>query len=181
MYQGNTASLQYLSGERVRFGGCAVFHPENDNLLYILGGNSMNGVTSSTFVMNLENSTFLDLEPMPVISRRHECIGFKLSNGNPVLIIIGGVTANEFLNSVYLYHINSNSFTSLADFPTKIARQSLALKSNFIYVFGGRNGSASEGSDLKAVYRLDTKEMEPWEKLNDMQTARRSVGVVPYN
>lgn len=68
------------------------------------------------------------------------------------IYIIGGYgntvngSAKEFLNTVDIYNISTNQWTSGAEMPTAIERMGSALMGDSIYIFGGRNknGSVSE-------------------------------------
>ena len=73
-----------MTATHERYSGCAAFHPNDDNIVYMFGGLDYKGTKlKSAFKYQIDTETHYDLKDMNYELAYHACMGF-VKDGRPV-------------------------------------------------------------------------------------------------
>ena len=100
IYQGGEKTIKTINAASKywRYRGCAVLHPQDDNILYVFGGKKFDTSTTveSAFKVDLENDQYEDIREMGDTIFEHTCQSFiDPQTSKPVrfCIIVGSTLA----------------------------------------------------------------------------------------
>ncbi|MCL7388697.1 MAG: hypothetical protein LZ173_02005 [Thaumarchaeota archaeon] len=147
-----------------RYGGAMFIY---SNTLYIVGGMTRTGVTSTVEKIDLSTLTRSYGASMPE-PRAH--FGFGLIGSK--LYVLGGIDRGGMpRNTIYVYDIPNNSWSTLsATLPKNIAYCASAVLGSIIYIIGGID---VQGNILKDAYAFVTSSNSVSTKAS-MNTARQN-------
>ena len=86
LHQGGRSSIK--QAEKLRARGCATFHPNNDDIVFIFGGSEPAGdklaMVDNVFKYQISDSSHHELKRLDDTRNNHACMGFITRDGKPV-------------------------------------------------------------------------------------------------
>lgn len=137
--------------------------------LVCIGGENENGISPKVILLNWnDEKQEVDFNFMPDLP----C---GITNASAIffdnkILVIGGETKSETLNSVYQFDVNSGGATwqKLMDLPLALSHSVAVIQSNNLFLFGGRAKTESGISKLSnKAFRFDPKKNE-WKTLKNI-------------
>merc|ERR1711860_357131 len=88
----------------------------NSTRIIVTGGWNGDGILSSTWMLDLTDSSWERLQDMPGPRRGHGCT----TTPSGELIIAGGYDGSDYISSVYSYNLMSNTWKQSSDLPREM-------------------------------------------------------------
>jgi DNA-binding CsgD family transcriptional regulator/N-acetylneuraminic acid mutarotase len=138
-----------------------------NRLLYVLGGETSDGVIGSTLVYNPQQDSWSTVADKPTPSANLAAVAL----GGRIYAVAGGSSQGRPLAALEIYDPQSDSWEEAASPPVALAAHVAAPWGDRLYTFGGWNGTSYTGDSF--VY---DPQSDRWERLSPMPTARGFAG-----
>ncbi len=143
-----------------------------DNHFFVIGGESVKGVSSTILQYETDNNTWRALadKPTPVSEVKAAVIGEKI-------YVPGGQLANgSATDKLEVFNPRLNRWETKASLPEKLSGYALVPFEGQLYLFGGHDGTHYSSQ----VYRYDPQS-DQWQKEVPMKLARAYMGATEVN
>ncbi|GAB4578513.1 MAG: kelch repeat-containing protein [Anaerolineales bacterium] len=140
-----------------------------ENKIIVIGGETSDGIVSTTESYNVENNLWSALsdKPTAVTEVQAVVLGGKI-------YVPGGRTANEQITDILeIFDPTENAWTTGSSLPIQLSAYGLATFEGKLYLFGGWNGE--NFSDLVFSYDPDK---DAWQEVAQLPSPRGFVSVV---
>lgn len=183
IYQNGQARIINTPSSLYRYLHCTAFHPLNDDIVFLFGGQSGGNYYNTVFQFNLNDLTFASKKSLPVATlNKHSCASYLTDNGDAKIMITGGTSNNglSFSVKVWNYDIATNTYQTRDDLPYHLRGHFMVPFQGYMYVFNGYKKPGDGPSD--AVHRIDLNDVgASWETLDQPTTHQISNWLFPFN
>jgi DNA-binding CsgD family transcriptional regulator/N-acetylneuraminic acid mutarotase len=138
-----------------------------NGLLYVLGGETADGVTDSVLIYNPREDSWSDAPAKPTPASNLAAVA---SEGR-ILVFGGSATDGRTLATTELYDPATGTWESGSPMPIPLAAHTATIWNDQVYLFGGWNGTGYTGDAL--VYQPAT---DSWKRLPLLPTPRGFAG-----
>ena len=123
-----------------RFAASSVVY---NNMIYVIGGKTSNGVTNVVEVYNPSSNKWTTKSPMP--DKRVSAFAELINNK---IYVIGGFTGSKYTNTIQEYNITTDSWTTVNLNPSfiNVLDAAIGVVNDKIYVIGGSNSDGTIAS-----------------------------------
>ena len=168
--------------------GCAAFVPGDDDSVYLIGGDDENANQLKKFVYKYQFSTneYTDLEKdIPVNGgiMGHTCVGVEDSNGDKIVVVIGGKTGQnrdttEVSDSVRTFNVQTKQWGLWPTYPLPSTLHRAIFANGHIYAAGGLD---SEDKYIKKIFKMLPSSDGSWEDFADLDEEMEQPYLIMYN
>ena len=169
--------------------GCAAFVPGDDDTVYLIGGDDENSNTLKKFVFKYQFSTneYTDLQKdMPVNGgiMSHTCVGVQGSNGEKVVVVIGGKagpnrdSTEGALDTVRTFNVETNQWGLWPTYPLPSTFHRAIFANGHIYSAAGLD---SDDKYIKKIFKMLPSSDGSWEDFADLDEEMEQPYLIMYN
>eukprot|EP00093_Oithona_nana_P006178 06178.XXX_189127_190460_1 [CDS] Oithona nana genome sequencing. len=169
--------------------GCAAFVPGDDDTVYLIGGDDEHSNTLKKFVYKYQFSAndYTDLQKdIPVNGgiMSHTCVGVEGSNGEKVVLVIGGKagpnrdSTEGSLDTVRIFNVETNQWGLWPTYPLPSTFHRAIFANGHIYSAAGLD---SEDKYIKKIFKMLPSSDGSWEDFADLDEDMEQPYLIMYN